>query len=93
MSSASVLSGPSTLSAESFVLALVAETAAGELLQCPFGVVGLGNDVVVGSFFAKDFAARLPGDYLYVLLIDVLVTRSLLFSLVGGYSGHDVLSS
>ena len=61
------------------VLAFV-PVAAGELFEGSFGVVGLGDYVVVGSFFAQDFAAVFSGDDLDVLLIDVSWLRS--FSLL-----------
>ena len=76
------------LAAEGLVLALV-PVAAGELLQRSFGMVGLGDNVVVGRLFAQDFAAGLFGDYLNVLLIDVLAAQLFAAVLVGGDAGHD----
>ena len=76
------------LAAEVHVLALV-PVAAGELFESSFGVVGLGDDVVVGSLFAQDLAAGLSGDDLDVLLVDVLAAQLFAAVLVGGYAGHD----
>ena len=74
--------------AEVLVLAFV-PVAAGELFESSFGVVGLGDDVVVGGLFTQDFAAGLSGDDLDVLLVDVLAAQLFAAVLVGGYAGHD----
>ncbi len=76
------------LAAEVNILALV-PVAAGELLQGSFGVVGLGDDMVVGGLFAHDFAVRLSGDDLNVLLVDVLASQFFAAVLVCGHAGHD----
>ena len=76
------------LAAEGLVLSLV-PVPAGELLERPFGMVGLGDNVVVSGLFAQDFAAGLFGNHLNVLMVDVLASQLFAAVLVGGDAGHD----
>ena len=62
---------------------------AGELLEGPFGMVGFGDDVVIRSLFAQDFAAGFLGDHLNVLMIDVLASQFFAAVLIGCDAGHD----
>ena len=80
------------LAAEGLVFAFV-PVPAGELLERSFGMVGLGDNVVVGSFFAQDFAAGLLGNHLNVLMVDVLAAQLFAAVLVGSDAGHDGFGS
>jgi hypothetical protein len=80
------------LTAEGLVLTLV-PVPSRQLLERSSGMVGLGDNVIVSTFFAQDFAVRLFGNHLNVLMIDVLASQLLAAVLIGRDTRHDGFGS